>query len=463
MKVVVINGSPKGKHSITLQYVNFLKSQRPDIEFEILDVAQRIKRLDKDAGAFDDTIESVRSADIVLWSFGLWVLAVSAQLMRFVELITERGAEAAFSGKYTAALSTSIHYFDHMAHNYVRAVSEDLGMKYVDGLSLDIVDLMSEEMRGRLVVFFEDLLHTAKDQAATSQHFRHLTFSEFEYQPCPPDSRDRVSTEGERVLVLTDRYDGETNLGKMIDRFKAAFTDEIEVVDLRDIDIQGACIGCMRCGYDYTCQYNDGFAEFYNERLRTADVLVFAGTLRGRYLSSTWKTFYDRGFFWNHTPSLVGKQMAYLVSGPLTQNANLIQILQASTEARQRANHVDIISDECEDSFRLDAQLQGLAGRLIRLSKKGYVKPQSFLGIGGHKVFRDDLWGRLRPVWQADHRHYRKQGLYDFPQRDLKGRFARSLLMIVTSIPAFRRKFYQNLKTAPSKRFGRMIDRLSRN
>ena len=154
--------------------------------------------------------------------------------------------------------------------------------------------------------------------------------------------------------------------------------------------------------------------------------------------------------------------MAYLISGPLTQNANLIQILEASTVARQHANHVGIITDESEDSGQIDAQLRGLAERLVRLSKQRYVKPQSFLGVGGHKVFRDDVWGRLRPVWQADHRHYRKDGFYDFPQRDLRVRVMRPVMMLLTTIPVFRRKFYANIKTFPSKRFGSLIEKVSR-
>ena len=431
MKIIVLNGSPKGKHSITLQSVNFLQKKRPDIEFEIVHVAQRIKRLEKDEHSFSEVIEAVRSADAVLWSFGLWVLVVSAQLMRFIELISERAVVDAFHNKYTAAMSTSIHYFDHTAHNFIRGVCEDLGMRYVDGLSLDILDLMSKEMRDRLEIFADDLVRATSSGAITSTLFRPLSYSEYDYQPTPPETR--ISTDRQELVVLTDRYDRGSNLGKMIDRFRESFVEEIETIDLRDIDIKGACIGCMKCGYDYTCQNQDGFAEFYNGRVRTADILVFAGEMKGRYLSSMWKTFYDRAFFWNHTPSLTGKQMAHLISGPLSQNSNLIQILEASVVARQNANHVDIVSDESEDSARIDAQLQGLAERLIRFSKKGYVKPQSFLGVGGHKVFRDNVWGRLRPVWQADHRHYRRHG------------------------------FYSNIKTFPSKRFGSLIEKVTRH
>lgn len=102
--------------------------------------------------------------------------------------------------------------------------------------------------------------------------------------------------------------------------------------------------------------------------------------------------------------------MAYIISGPLSQNPNIVQILEASVTARQDANFVDIITDERENSSEIDAQLQSLAERLIRFSVKGYIKPHNFLGVGGHKIFRDNVWGRLRPLWQADHRYYKKHG-----------------------------------------------------
>jgi hypothetical protein len=56
---------------------------------------------------------------------------VSSQYKRFIELIWERKAEGFFKDKYTAVLSTSIHFFDHTAHNYMNAICDDLEMKYL--------------------------------------------------------------------------------------------------------------------------------------------------------------------------------------------------------------------------------------------------------------------------------------------------------------------------------------------
>ena len=48
MKILVLNGSPKGKYSITLQTVLYLERKFPEHTFEVLHVGQRIKSLEKD-------------------------------------------------------------------------------------------------------------------------------------------------------------------------------------------------------------------------------------------------------------------------------------------------------------------------------------------------------------------------------------------------------------------------------
>jgi multimeric flavodoxin WrbA len=459
MKISVLNGSPKGESSITLQYVTFIQKKFPQHEFKIFHIAKKIKRLEKDEKYFEAIIDEIRESDGVLWAFGLWVLVVSAQYMRFIELISERSAQDAFKNKYTAALSTSIHYFDNIAHNYIRSVAEDLAMKYTDGLSLDLVDLQKENERKNMLIFAEDFFNAIQHKYVTSKLFTPLTYSEFIYHPS--NTKNIVKTNDKKILVLMDESNGSSNLVKMVNRFVDLFYPEnnADVVQLDDIDIKGGCLGCMRCGYDYNCQYKDGFADFYNNRIRTTDIIVFAGSVKGRFLSSKWKTFYDRAFFWNHTPSLVGKQIGYIISGPISQVSNLTQYLEASSIARQDSNHVDIITDESEDSFEIDNMLQIFAERLVRFSEQHYIKPKNFLGVGGHKIFRDDIWGRLRMIWQADHRYFKDHGKYDFPQKEYGIRIASAVMMLLTRIPKFRKNFYNNLKDMPVKRMQRLINK----
>jgi multimeric flavodoxin WrbA len=441
MKIAVLNGSPKGKLSATLQYVNFIQKKFPHHELKIFDIAAQIKKIEKDETSFQEIMDEVRSSEGVLWAFPLYYLLVSSQYKRFIELLWEKKGGDAFKDKYTALLTTSIHFFDHTAHNYMRAICEDLDMKFVDLFSAEMFDLLKERKRGRLVYFAENFFQSIETKMPTSKTFPPLTYREFNY--VPGSAQEKINT-NKKVVLLTDGTDPQSNLGRMVERFKNSFSNGIELINLHDLDIKGGCLGCLQCGYDYTCAYTgrDEFIEFYNTRVRPADVLVFAGTIRDRYLSSRWKLFFDRSFFNTHTPSLIGKQIGFIVSGPLSQIPNLRQILEAYVDFQQ-ANLVDFVTDEYGESAQIDAALRSFAKRLISFSEKDYVKPRTFLGVGGMKIFRDDVWGRLRFPFQADHRFYESHGFYDFPQRDYKARMMAALLRLLTKIPRIRKEIYQ--------------------
>ena len=281
-------------------------------------------------------------------------------------------------------MTTSIHFFDHTAHNYMNAVCDDLNMKYVGSFSADMYDLVKAKERERLLLFAEDFFEAVNREIPTSKNYGPLTYSNFEY--APGDSKPRIDANGKTVTVVTDSDDMGTNLGKMIDRFRKSFLKEPKVINLHDLIIKGGCLGCLQCGLDNICIYRDQdeYGAFYNSEIKTPDILVFAGNIVDRYLSSKWKQFFDRSFFNGHSPSLMGKQMGFILSGPLTQIPNLRQILEGYTYIEQ-ANLVDFVTDEYEDSEKIDALLGNLAERLVRFSHKNYMKPINFLGLGGSK------------------------------------------------------------------------------
>ena len=51
MKIAVINGSPKGKYSITLQTVRYLERKFPELEFSVLHAGQTVRALERDFSA----------------------------------------------------------------------------------------------------------------------------------------------------------------------------------------------------------------------------------------------------------------------------------------------------------------------------------------------------------------------------------------------------------------------------
>jgi NAD(P)H-dependent FMN reductase len=137
MKIIVLNGSPKGDLSVTMQYVKFIQKKYPQHEMEILNISSQIKKLEDDEKAFNAVIDDIRSSEGVIWGVPLYVCLVPSQYKRFIELISERNAGGAFTGKYAAVITTSIHFYDHTAHNYMRGICEDLGMRFAGSFSPD--------------------------------------------------------------------------------------------------------------------------------------------------------------------------------------------------------------------------------------------------------------------------------------------------------------------------------------
>jgi hypothetical protein len=165
---------------------------------------------------------------------------------------------------------------------------------------------------------------------------------------------------------------------------------------------------------------------------------------------------FDRAFFNTHTPTLGGKQFGILLSGPFSFMANLREILLAYFQW-QGANLIDIVSDEY-DSETIDRLIDNLAQNLLWSAGEGYVEPPTFLGVGGRKIFRDDIWGRLRFVFQADHKYYEENGFYDFPQDDQKTIEINKKMIELTSNPEMRENVRKMIKTEMVKPMKHIVE-----
>ncbi len=457
MKIAVLNGSPKGQISVTMQYVHFLQQKFPEAEFKFLDVALKIKKLEEDSRAFQEIIGEISAADGVLWAFPLYYFLVCSQYKRFVELIFERDAASAFRGKPAAVLTTSINFFDHTAHNYLNAVCDDLEMKFFGSYSAETNDLHKSKERQRLATFGQLFIRAIQDGSPAIRNNRPLTVPEVSYTPAKPTP---VGTNGKKVLIVVDNFDKSSNLRRMVENLQMTFSPAAEVVQLKDIDIKGGCLGCLQCGLDNVCIYEgkDGFIDFFNRQVKTADILFFAGSIHDRYLSSLWKCFFDRSFFNGHVPVLENKQMGFVVSGPLGQIPNLREILTAYT-GMQHANLVGFVADDMGSPAEIDAALQSIASRAAMCSEMGYIQPQTFYQVGGGKLFRDAVWSRLRVVFQADHNYYKKHGYYNYPQKNYKWRLINSSMILLTKIPFIRREFVKRIKGELIKPYANALKR----
>ena len=442
MKIIVLNGSPKGDTSVTMQYVAYIRKNYPDHQYEILNVAQDVVKIEKDESAWKRVLDSIRSADLLLWAFPLYYLLVPSQYKRFIELVYERNASDAFAGKYAAALSTSIHFFDHTAHAYIHAISDDLMMRYLGGYSAAMHDLLEETEQKRLLQFSALTFTAVQDRTPVPRESVPLVWPDLEY--APGAGQKAVPQGTKKILILTDDDGGSPNLSAMIKRLRESFSGPVDVINLHDLDIRGGCLGCCRCGFDNTCVYTDGYVPFYREQLVPADIIVMAGSVHDRYLSSTWKQFFDRSFFKGHVPGLKGKQIGVVIAGPLRQVPHLREALTAWAD--NGGCNVLFVTDEVRESCDLDGLLDGFAARLVQCADAGYIPPRTFYAVGGHKIFRDNIWAGMRFVFQADYQYYRDHGLFDFPQADLKARCRNAVMVPLTRIPGFRKKMDAEMK-----------------
>ena len=401
MEILVINGSPKGKHSVTLQTINYLQILHPEHHFEILNAGQNIKALEKD---FSAAIVAIEKADILLFSYPVYTFIAPCQLHRFIELLKEANMD--LGGKYASQITTSKHFYDMTAHRYIQDNCNDLGLRYIKGLSADMDDLT-----------------TGKGQKEAGDFLQYLCWSvehgfyEAAPAPLPAGTRRSVNVpacntgkDGD-VVIVADLAPEDIQLQQMVERFRAVLPRKTRVVNIREYPFRGGCLGCFNCAVTGKCIYTDGFDEYLRQQIQTADSIVYAFTIRDHSMGARFKMYDDRQFCNGHRTVTIGMPVGYLISGDLEREQNLQTILEA--RAQVGSNFLAGIATDESDP---DAAIDALCAKLTYALEKKYLPPQNFYGIGGMKVFRDLIW-LMQGMMKADHKFYKSHGQYDFPQK----------------------------------------------
>ena len=149
MNILVLNGSPSGNDSITLQTVEYLKLFFSEHTYETLQVGQQIRMMEND---FSKAKTALEKADLIIFCYPVYTFLVPAQLHRFIELIKENQVD--LSGKYATQISTSKHFYDITAHRFIADNCSDLHLRYLEGLSADMEDILTEKGRHEAKAFF---------------------------------------------------------------------------------------------------------------------------------------------------------------------------------------------------------------------------------------------------------------------------------------------------------------------
>ncbi|MBE6926376.1 MAG: iron-sulfur protein [Ruminococcaceae bacterium] len=401
MKILILNGSPKGKYSITLQTTRYLEKVYPGHSFEVLNVGQMTKRLEKD---FTPAREAIERADVLLFSYPVYTFIAPCQLHKFIELLKKEDMD--LSAKYATQITTSKHFYDVTAHRYVQDNCADLGLKYIRGLSADMDDLLTDKGQKEARDFFDFLCWSVENDRFENPSVRPTT-----YAKKPVSVVESTEEKTGDVVILTDLREDNTQLAAMIARFQAKFPKKTRIINLREYPFNGGCLGCFSCAVSGKCVHKDGFDEYLRNEIQTAESIVYAFTIQDHSMGALFKMYDDRNFCNGHRTVTIGMPVGYLISGDLRREFNLQTIIEARAQVG-----TNFLAGVATDESDPDGEIDRLAQTLSYALEHKYVPPQNFYGIGGMKIFRDLIW-LMQGMMRADHKFYKSHGQYDFPQK----------------------------------------------
>ena len=425
MHILVVNGSPKGEYSVTLQTVKYLEKAYPKHTFEYLNAGQRIKALEKDFSAAQAALEN---AELILFSYPVYTFIAPSQVHRFFELIKDKGID--LKGKTATQITTSKHFYDVTAHRYVTDNCQDLGINVIKGLSADMDDLLTEKGRMEAKAFFEYAEFCMENSVFEKRLSEPCAFA-----PVIADKGEkRSSAIDKEVVLVTDAKKEDVSLNAMIERFISVSPFKVRVVNLWETEIRGGCLGCFGCATTGKCVYTDGFDDFLRNTIQSADAIVYAFTIRDHSMGARFKMYDDRQFCNGHRTVTMGAPTGYLISGAYSKEENVRTIVEA--RAQVGGNFLSgVAADETDPNGEIDCLSKTLAYAL----QNRLTQPANFYGVGGMKIFRDLIY-LMQGFMKADHKFFKSHGQYDFPQKK-KGMMIKMYLVgVLISNPKIKAK-----------------------
>lgn len=458
MKILIVNGSPKGKNSTTLYTSLFLEKRFPEHRFSFLEPGLRIKQFEKD---FTQAAEALRDAELIVFSYPVYTFLVPYQLHRFIELM--KGAGLDFSGKVATQITTSKHFYDITAHRFIADNCADMALRFIDGLSADMEDILTPRGRSQAEEWFKFTLWQiaqGADSALPAMRrscLRSADSPEGSFRPRAankPELAEKAVKEGKKAVIVADLRPEDDSLRAMIERFTAVFPYPCDVINIREFPFQGGCLSCFNCATDGKCVYRDGFDEFLRGTIHKHDAILYAFRVQDHSMGSLFKLYDDRQFCNGHRTVTMGTPFGYLVAGPYSREENLQLLLEARAQVGG-----NFLAGVATDETNPDAAVDSLSATLTYALEHQYAPPQNFLGVGGMKIFRDLIY-EMRGLMRADHRFFKSHGQYDFPQKRWKRSWAMYLIGGLMGSPRLRAKMGPQMTEGMIGPYRKMLKKL---
>ena len=428
MKILVINGSPKGSNSITLHTCLYLEKLYPGHSFSYIHAGQRIKAIEKD---FSSSREAIEAAELIVFCYPVYTFLVPSQLHRFIQLMKSSGID--FSSKAATQVTTSKHFYDITAHRFIEDNCADLGLPFLDGLSADMDDLLSETGRKQAADWFEFTLWKL-DRGDFKTPSALLPDPDRVSMAVSQASNNAPKKPGKKAVIVADLLPEDVTLKAMIDRFMAVFPFECDLINIEDFPFQGGCLSCFSCAATGKCVYRDGFDDFLRGTIHKHDAIIYAFRIEDHSMGWRFKMYDDRQFCNGHRTVTMGTPFGYLVEGDYASEENLRMVLEA--RAQVGGNFLAGVATDTADP---DREIDTLAATVAYAMEKRLTPPQNFLGVGGMKIFRDLIY-MMRGLMRADHKFFKSHGQYDFPQKKWKTSMMMYLIGWMMNNPGIRKK-----------------------
>lgn len=450
MNVLVINGSPKSKNSVTYHHMLFLEKHYKTCQFEYLHIT-RIQKQIQDDQYIEALIERMALSDLVMFTYPVYDGAVPYQLMCLIESLMEHVSRYKLEDTYVVQFSTSKHFYDVTAYHYLQRCLFDLKFKALQGEMADMDALLHDEGRKSLISFFDHINEQVKRKAVVFDDYprNHTQLNTFQYEP----TAEKGKTPAEVLVIYNGEHYSDT-LKHMIVAYENKLPFRVHLLDISNFDIKGGCIGCVNCSYTGHCIYNDEFEKMYREKILKAEVIIYASDITHHWLDKSFKLLQDRSFYQGYPGKHKGKGIGYLLVGPFKTESNLRMVLDART-AMEKMIPLGHVTNEVE---AIEESINRLVFETIYYFEHRPAVKTNFYGVGGSKILRDMVYD-LRGIMTKEHQYFKRHKLYDFPKRHFFKHLFYHMFTSYIGHPKRRRKHIKEINDLMIQQYKKQLER----
>lgn len=296
-KILFICGSP-GKYKSSSFYVAKYVAQFLEHRYEFFDIA-RTTRPDnfraKDS-LFLKAIDKIEKADLIVWTFGVYVFFVPLNMQVFFQNLLFHGYR--FPGKFACSIATNMKVKDDYALNKTKIISKMAGFRYLGDISVE----------GNPFYKYSDNKNVEENcQILAGRINRALTINGSVLR----NVRSRyaeIRKKNHLLIIAGEPMSGGSSTTKMIvDCITKSTDSEIETIELSKYNIQ-PCKGCYGCFFDTnsTCIYKDDYIVA-RRKIDKADGIILVGYKSFNMIDYYMKGFLERSYILCRRPSLADK------------------------------------------------------------------------------------------------------------------------------------------------------------